>query len=187
MWLPRFESKSFLGGAYLFNALFSSTDDQGKTAKARYFFPFLPQSLPTEVNYHAGTDAQVVLVIVDAIVEGSGEVVGFDQTHREALVDAQVEAAAQVGGKGRAGVGGGRTLAFDQASAGVRKAHQHLAEGLHRRLGQLEAITGSHRIGAQGKVIAGAGDRARMGGGNVAHQGKMPFRLERPGKGGAAA
>ena len=75
-----------------------------------------------EVNHQTGADAEVVLVVVAAIVEGGQQEVGFDEAHREAGAGAQVEASAEVSGKGRAGVGGGRIGALDERATGVRQA-----------------------------------------------------------------
>lgn len=50
------------------------------------------------MQHQARADAQVVLVVVDAVVEGGYKIVGLDETKREAVACAEVEASAEVGG-----------------------------------------------------------------------------------------
>ena len=47
-------------------------------------FFLAPDSLLAKVNYQAGADAKVILVIVGSVVEGGQHVVGLNETHREA-------------------------------------------------------------------------------------------------------
>src|ERR1035437_5877973 len=84
----------------------------------------------SDAQHDTGTEAQIVLVVIDGVVERGYQVGGVYQSKRDAASGAQIEASSEVGGKGSAGIGGRRTLALDQCSAGVRDAHQHLPEGL---------------------------------------------------------
>lgn len=88
----------------------------------------------SEMQHYPRADAEVVLVIIGSVIKGGQQVVGFDEPHSEAAACAQVEASAEVGGKGRACIGGGRIGALHQLSAGVRQADQRLAEGLQGRV-----------------------------------------------------
>ena len=57
------------------------------------------------MDYQTGTDAKVVLVIIDSVVEGGDEIVGVYQAEGESAGSVEVDAAADIGGKGGAGVG----------------------------------------------------------------------------------
>ncbi len=84
----------------------------------------------SEAQHDTGTEAQIVLVVIDGVVERGYQVGGVYQSKRDAASGAQIEASSEVGGKGSAGIGGRRTLALDHCFAGVRDAHQHVPEGL---------------------------------------------------------
>ena len=56
---------------------------------------------PSEVNHQAGADAEVILVIVGAVVKGRHEVVRLKQAHGEARRGAQIKTAPEVRGERR--------------------------------------------------------------------------------------
>ena len=142
--------------------LFTSTDVHSKTAAASRSSFFRPRrSSFSESHHQPRADAQVVLVVVDAVVEGGYEVVGLDKAHRKASAGAQVEAAAEVGGKSRARILRRRIRPLNQSSTGVRQAHQRLPVGLHGPAAQPRKIARSRGEGAQRKAVAGAGGGAR--------------------------
>jgi hypothetical protein len=86
--------------AYLPEALNPSADVQEAPADSSSRKTF------SKVQRHASAYAQVALVVVDAVVECGHEIVGFDKADGEAAAGVQVEASAEVRGKGRAGAGG---------------------------------------------------------------------------------
>ena len=59
----------------------------------------------SESHYDACADAEVVLVVVAAVVNGGLQVVGCNQADCEAAAGFEVESSADVCGEGRAGVG----------------------------------------------------------------------------------
>ena len=88
-------------GAYLLEVQSPSVDFQLAIADSSS-----RKTLSSKVQSHANADAEIVLVVVDAVVEGGHQIVGFDKANGEAAAGVQVEASAEVRGKGRAGAGG---------------------------------------------------------------------------------
>jgi hypothetical protein len=99
--------------------------------KLRFFLH--PQPSGSKAHHQAGADAEVVLVVVSTVIECSYEIVCLDEAHRETPIRAQVEASAEIGGEGSAGIGRGWVGPLNKGSAGVRHANERLAEGLQGR------------------------------------------------------
>lgn len=113
-------------------------------------------------------------MIVGSVVKCCQQVVGFGETDGETRVDAQVEPSAEVARKSRASVGRSRICSLNQRPARMRKAQQHLSEGLKRSTLDGRQVAHSRRECAAREVIAGCGDRARMRDGDVPGQRKLP-------------
>jgi hypothetical protein len=97
----------------------------------RTFTTMMARMKALEAHHHAGADAEVVLVVVGAVIEGGDEVVGFKEANRETAIGLQIEASADVGGEGCAGVSRAWIAAFNECAGRVRQARKNLSERLH--------------------------------------------------------
>jgi len=62
------------------------------------------RSFVSEAKHDSCTDAEDVLVVVAAVVDGGEQVVGLDEPDGEMAAGIEIEASAEVRGEGRAGI-----------------------------------------------------------------------------------
>src|SRR5271156_1281329 len=79
----------------------------------------------SEVKHGTSAYAEVVLVIVHAIVESRHQAIHLDEANREAPLQVQINPASDEGSKGRSCVGGSWIGRLNQRSARVGQANQH--------------------------------------------------------------
>jgi len=121
-----------------------------------------------EAHHHAGADAEVVLVVVGAVIECGDEVVRFDETNRKMAIGFQVEASADVGGEGCAGVNRAWIAAFNECAGRVRQARKNLSERLHGPMVNRRQIADAGGERAHGERVCTAADAAGVRDGKVA-------------------
>src|SRR5580698_3295605 len=141
-------------------------------------------AIASESHNHTGADAEVVLVVVAAVVDSGYEIIGFDEADGEAATGFEVEASAEVGCEGCAGVCCAWICAFNQGSGRMHRAHQYLSERLHACVMDGGKITHACGEGAQRERVCTGTDAACMVDGDVASQGEVTW-LYRPRKRGA--
>jgi len=111
-----------------------------------------------ESNDHSRAKPQVVLVIVEAVVEGGEKIVCFDEANREAAVCAEIDSAAEVDGKRGGGIRCGR----GEFAACMCHPHQQLTEWLpqtrRRSVAKPRLPARARGICAQRQVVTGCGD-----------------------------